>query len=205
MDSRPHCILRRMPSSWDFSDVVLASASPRRRELLRPLVPGFRVVPADLDEDALTLEDPFATAESLAVAKAMHVSARCRGSLVIAADTVVALPGDSGWMQLTKPTDVHDAHRILRRLAGRTHVVVTGVALVQLGHLVSFAERSEVTFRELTDEEIVAYIATGEPMDKAGAYGLQGGAVDFVVNIEGSRNNVIGLPTERLMKEFGLA
>jgi septum formation protein len=82
---------------------------------------------------------------------------------------------------------------------------VTGVALVQVGHLVSFAERSEVTFRELTDEEIVAYIATGEPMDKAGAYGLQGGAVDFVVNIEGSRNNVIGLPTERLMKEFGLA
>jgi septum formation protein len=181
--------------------VVLASASPRRQELLRRIVPAFEVDPADVDEDALTVADPFETAESLARAKARRVAERHPGALVIGGDTVVAVPGD-GWLQLSKPRDEEDALRILQRLQGRSHVVATGISLQAPGVDRTFHERTTVVFREVSEDEIRRYIATGEPMDKAGAYGAQGMAATFVDHLEGSRDNVIGLPVERLEQEL---
>lgn len=178
--------------------VVLASASPRRQELLRSLVPLFDVVPADLDEDALTDADPWVTAQRLAREKCLAVFASHPESLVIGGDTVVALPLGDDWVQLTKPVDVEDAVRILSSLQGATHTVITGVCLRWPKGMVAFTESSKVTFRSVSEAEIRAYIATGDPMDKAGAYGLQGGAKDFIAKVEGSVTNVIGLPMERL-------
>lgn len=174
--------------------VVLASGSPRRRELLTRLVPEFEVLVADVDEDALTLPDPFETAERLAEEKAKAVAALRPDALVIGGDTVVALDG----VQFAKPRDAADARRMLRALSGQTHVVATGVSLVSAKSVQTFHDRTYVTFRELSDEEIAEYVATGEPMDKAGAYAIQGGAAGFVVRREGSESNVIGLPLEAL-------
>ncbi|MBS1709030.1 MAG: septum formation protein Maf [Armatimonadetes bacterium] len=182
--------------------VVLASASPRRQELLRRLVPEFDVVPAHVDEDALTVEDPFVTAQKLAREKALVVASSRPESLVVAGDTVVALQNGNGWRQLAKPIDEADAVAMLNLLAGRTHTVVTGVCLRWPGGLSAFTEASQVTFRALKMGEAEAYVATGSPMDKAGAYGLQDGSQSFVEKVEGSVTNVIGLPMERLEEAF---
>lgn len=174
--------------------VVLASGSPRRRELLKRLISDFEVVVADVDEEALTVTDPFETAERLAEAKAQAVAPLRPGALVIGADTVVALDGE----QFAKPRDAADARRMLRTLSGRTHVVATGVCLLQPKATMVFHDRTLVAFRELSEAEIADYVATGEPMDKAGAYAIQGGAAGFVARREGSESNVIGLPLEAL-------
>lgn len=178
--------------------VVLASASPRRQELLRPLVPEFEVHPADLDEDALSVEDPWQCAQRLAREKALAVFERFPNHLVISGDTVVAVPEGDAYVQLAKPRDVADACRMLRLLSGRTHRVITGVALRWPKGLIAFTDETQVTFKTLDDAQIEAYAATGEPMDKAGAYGIQGMASTLVEKLEGSLHNVIGLPTERL-------
>lgn len=174
--------------------VVLASGSPRRRELLATLVPEFEVLVIEVDEEALTLPDPFETAERLAEAKAKAVAPLRPEAIVIGGDTVVALNGE----QFAKPKDVEDARRMLRALSGQTHVVATGISLVTPKAVQTFHDKTYVTFRELTDEEIADYVATGEPMDKAGGYAIQGGAAGFVVGREGSESNVIGLPLEAL-------
>jgi septum formation protein len=178
--------------------VVLASASPRRQELLRRLVPEFEVLPQHLDEAALGDADPWVAAQRLAREKALAGFAARRDHLVIAADTVVALEGRHGWIQFAKPCDPAEARRMLGELAGREHRVVTGLALRWPKGMEAMTETSRVRFRELSAEEIAAYVATGEPMDKAGAYGLQGGARTFVESVAGSITNVIGLPMERL-------
>lgn len=192
--------------------VVLASASPRRSDLLRELVEEFIVDPAHVDEDALTEPDPWVTAQRLAREKALVVFDRHPNSLVIGGDTVVAFPKDgnwdnvemplerkeTSWVQLGKPENEADAKFILESLSGQKHVVVTGVCLVWPGGFAAFTETTYVTFKPMGDQEIAAYIATGEPMDKAGAYGFQGGARPFVQRVEGSVSNVIGLPLERL-------
>lgn len=178
--------------------VVLASASPRRRGLLGELLGPFEVEVAPIDEEGLTTADPWETAERLAVAKAAFVFASRPEALVIAGDTVVALEVGEAWRQLAKPADEADACAMLRALSGRTHVVVTGVALCWPGGSTSFTEASRVSFRELTEGEIARYVATGSPMDKAGAYGLQDESQDFIERVEGSVTNVIGLPMERL-------
>lgn len=178
--------------------VVLASASPRRKELLGQWGWPFAVVPSAVDEDALTDPDPWITARRLAREKALAVFAQHPESLVIGADTVVALPDGDGWIQLAKPVDVADAVRMLTTLQNNTHKVITGVCLKWSGGLSSFTDESRVTFRAVSPEEIERYVATGEPMDKAGAYGLQGMAKQFVARVEGSVTNVIGLPMERL-------
>lgn len=177
---------------------MLASASPRRRGLLGELLGSFEVAVAPIDEEGLTTADPWETAERLAVAKAAFVYASRPEALVIAGDTVVALDVGGAWRQLAKPADAADACAMLRALSGRTHVVVTGVSLCWPGGSTSFTESSRVRFRELTDEEIAQYVATGSPMDKAGAYGLQDESQDFIERVEGSVTNVIGLPMERL-------
>lgn len=179
--------------------VILASASPRRQELLRSLLPDFTVVPADLDEDALTDADPFVTAQRLAKAKAMAIFDSHPEAMVIAGDTVVALEREGcTWEQFSKPRDRDDAVRILGELSGKTHCVITGIAIRWPGGLSAFTEVTKVTFKPLDASVIGQYVESGEPMDKAGAYGIQGGAKFLIERVEGSVNNVIGLPTERL-------
>jgi septum formation protein len=162
------------------------------------LLDGFDVVPAHVDEDALTDPDPWVTAQRLAREKALAVFGSRPDALVIAGDTVVALQDGDSWRQLAKPVDESDAARMLRDLSGRTHTVITGVCLVWPKGMSAFTEASRVTFRALTIEEIKRYVATGSPLDKAGAYGLQDESQDFIEKVEGDLDNVIGLPVARL-------
>ena len=180
-------------ASSDSAPFVLASASPRRHELLAASGYGFEVVPADLDEEALTYgRDAIAIARRLARAKALHVASSRTDAAVLAADTVVSLRG----VLLGKPSDAQDARRMLRALSGRTHRVVTGVALVLAGGrrpVVSHAV-TRVHFRDLPDADIEAWIASGGPFDKAGAYGVQDAAFRPVQRYDGCYCNVMGLP-----------
>lgn len=184
--------------------ILLASASPRRLDLLRALGLTPEVRPADVDETLLPGEDPHEAAERLARAKAAKVAGGApAGAVVLAADTIVVLDGEA----LGKPRDAEDARRMLRALRGRSHDVVTGVALARDGRLVSGRETTEVVFAPMTDEEVDAYVASGEPADKAGAYGIQGKAAAFIERIEGSYSGVMGLPlfeTAELLKEMGI-
>lgn len=180
--------------------LVLASASPRRRELLTQAGYTFEVHPAHLPEDPRPNEDPIAYVVRLAREKAEAVyrdltgqNATAGGSdglAVLGADTTVTLDNHI----LGKPENVEDAARMLRMLSGRTHRVLTGVALVTADATEVAAEATAVRFLTLPDEEITAYVATGEPMDKAGAYAIQGCAARWIPRIEGCYFNVVGLP-----------
>ncbi len=185
-----------MSNFIQFEDeVVLASQSPRRRELLRFLFPDFLVRPADIDEAIPTGVDPFLAAELIASKKADAISS---SGLVIACDTVVIIGGEI----LGKPHDEADARCMLEKLSGATHDVVSGVALRYKGEKRSFSQRTSVTFCPMTDSDICAYLATGEPFDKAGAYGIQGYGALFVEKIDGDFFNVVGLPIARLRTEI---
>ena len=177
-------------------EIVLASASPRRADLLRGL--GFRIVviPAHVDETRLPGEAPETMAERLARAKVSTVRNLSSPAMAIAADTIVVIEGEV----LGKPQDRHEACRMLRRLAGSTHEVITAMAIRLTPEENLHCERtsSRVTFAPLRDEEIAWYAKTGEGLDKAGAYALQGIGALFVTSIQGSYTNVIGLPLERL-------
>ena len=179
--------------------VILASASPRRRELLKLIGVTHEVRPADADETYSAGEDPAAHAERLARTKAAIVAADSNESLVIGADTIVVIDGQV----LGKPRDGNDATRMLRLLRGRTHVVMTAVAVAFGGRVASSVELVSVTFRDLTDDEIEDYIATGEPMDKAGAYGIQGYGATIVRRIEGDYFAVMGLSLVLLVALMG--
>lgn len=178
--------------------VVLGSASPRRREILARIVPEFEVDSADIDEDALTRPDPVRTALDLAYMKANVVSKRHPNALVIGGDTVVAVPTGRRFEQLAKPVDRADAIRMLTRLSGIQHLVITGVCLIWPDGLTRFEVTSRVTFKSLTLSEIEAYVDAGESMDKAGAYAAQGKGAEIIERVEGSMTNVIGLPEEEL-------
>ncbi|MGM9615760.1 MAG: Maf family protein [Oscillospiraceae bacterium] len=175
-------------------NLILASASPRRRELLGIFGKPFVIDPASGPENPPAGASPEETVRALAAAKAQETAARHPGDLVIGADTIVELDG----MILGKPADRDDAFHMLRALSGREHRVFTGVALACGDELRCEAEMTRVFFRELSDREIWAYIDSGEPMDKAGAYGYQGLAGLFVERIEGDFFNVVGLPLCRL-------
>lgn len=180
--------------------LVLASASPRRAELLRAAGFDFEVDPADVDERVVAGESPREHVLRLARAKAAAAAARHPDAAVVGADTVVAVDGAI----LGKPSDPADARRMLRLLSGRSHDVHTGVAVIYRGVLAEAAEVSAVRFTPLTEEEIDWYVASGEPDDKAGAYAIQGLAARFVDRIEGSYGTVVGLPihlVHRLLKE----
>lgn len=176
--------------------IILASASPRRRELLALIGIAHEVRPADLDEAMLPGEAPADYVERVARDKAKAVAAQAPDAVIIAADTTVVLGEDV----LAKPADAADAERMLARLSGHTHEVCTGVAVARAGTIVSAVERVAVTFRALTREEIRAYVATGEPMDKAGAYGIQGYGATIVERIDGDYFSVMGLGLRRLVK-----
>jgi len=180
---------------------VLASQSPRRAALLTAAGFSFTQVPADVDETLLPGERPEAHVKRLARAKAQVIAGLHPDAIILGADTVVVLGPDI----LGKPTDAADASRMLRLLAGRTHQVYTGVALWHGGQLRDAVEISAVEFTTLSTEEIDWYVASGEPMDKAGAYAVQGLASRFVARIDGSYSGVVGLPVavvHRLLRDL---
>jgi septum formation protein len=208
--------------------LVLASASPRRQELLRNAGISFTVQPADIDETPLPGEPPRACAERLAQEKALAVWGTRPQDMVLGADTIVVVEETI----LGKPVDAEDGVRMLRRLSGRVHRVITGVCVVQTpasrqlpaasesrsGHFSELAsevlrtenrelrtgsETTLVTMDELSDEEIRDYVASGEPMDKAGAYAIQGRASRWIPRIEGDYSNVVGLPVALVRRMLG--
>ncbi len=185
--------------------LVLASQSPRRAQLLHQLGLRFDVLPADIDESYSPGEDPGAHAERLAREKALAIAGEHRGAFVIGCDTVVVVDGEV----LGKPRDATDAVRMLLRLSGREHTVATGVAVAYDGARVKSAlERVRVWFRPVDEALARAYAATGEPLDKAGAYGIQGYGAALVERIEGDYFAVMGLPLARLLsllESFGLS
>lgn len=181
--------------------LVLASASPRRQELLRNAGISFVVQAADIDESPLAGESAQACAERLAREKALEVWRSRPSDLVLGADTVVVVDGQI----LGKPVDKDDAARMLRLLSGRVHQVITGVCLVKKvasaqgtaardPHCSVASETTQVTMTKISNEDIQAYVETGEPMDKAGAYAIQGRASRWIPRIEGDYSNVVGLP-----------
>lgn len=179
--------------------LILASQSPRRKKLLSQLGFDFQIIPSEVDESKFSHSSvPADYVVQLSLQKALDVANRQKeNSIVVGADTIVVLDGKI----MEKPTDKDDAFRMLKSLSGRTHTVYTGIALIETPSLKSVTafQQTEVTFRELEDDEINAYIATGSPMDKAGAYGIQDdfGAV-FISEIHGCYYNIVGLPLELL-------
>lgn len=170
--------------------VMLASASPRRAELLRAAGIAFDVQPADVDETLHEGETPEAYVRRVAIEKARTIAARAPDAVVIAADTTVVVDEHI----LAKPADDEDARRMLRLLSGRSHEVLTGVCVARGRDEETRVVSTLVTFAPLADEEIAWYVASGEPADKAGAYAIQGLASRFVTRIDGSYSNVVGLP-----------
>ena len=181
--------------------LILASASSRRAEILRDAGVPFSVISSAVDETPLPGETASDLVRRLAAAKAELVAARAVGpAIVIAADTVVALDGTV----MGKPRTSDDARQMLEKLSGRTHNVITGVALVRLPDVErrEFTEITQVHFAALSDEEIVKYLSSGEPFDKAGSYAIQGAAGRFIPRIDGCYFNVVGLPLAWLCREL---
>ncbi|MDF1501581.1 Maf family protein [Roseisolibacter sp. H3M3-2] len=182
--------------------VVLASQSPRRRDLLDLIGVAHEVRPADVDESVRDGEAPDAYTQRLAREKAAVVAALEPDAVVVAADTTVVIDGEI----LGKPADAAEAEAMVRRLAGRAHEVYTGIAVRRGAREASAVERVRVTFRALSEAEVRAYVATGEPMDKAGAYGIQGYGATIVERIDGDYFAVMGLSLVRtvaLLREVG--
>ncbi len=184
--------------------IVLASQSPRRQDLLGQMGLEFTTRSPQIDEDAFQGRDARDLVQTLSREKARWVAAQLPGDpIVIGADTVVVRDGTI----LGKPKDPAEARAMLASLSGRTHQVYTGVTVCQGDKVVTQAEETQVTFRPLTQQEIACYVATGEPMDKAGAYGIQGLGGLLVAGIQGDYHNVVGLPVCRLgqiLRDFGV-
>lgn len=178
--------------------IILASASPRRKELLETAGISFEICVADVDESIPEGTPPDEAAKLTASKKAAAVSAIHPDAVVIGADTIVVADGKI----LGKPKDRADAENMLRMLSGKEHLVITGVCLSEGGNRTVFEKISKVKFYELSDAEIKAYVATGEPMDKAGAYGIQGKGCVLVEGIEGDYFNIVGLPVAATVKEL---
>lgn len=184
-----------------MNKIILASGSPRRKELLEKAGLSFDVMPSD-KEEIIDKSDPAELVVSLSEQKCSDIAGKIAGAdgafLVIGADTVVVFEGKI----LGKPSDPDEAFAVLKMLSGNTHTVYTGVTLIDTGSgkKESFYEATDVTMYEVSDQEIIEYINTGEPMDKAGSYGIQGKGVFLVKGISGDYNNVVGLPVARLLK-----
>jgi septum formation protein len=192
-------------ASIEPPQLILASASPRRRELLAQLALPFSIMPANIEERPLPQESPCAYVVRMAQSKAAHLAQQYPDALVLGADTIVVLDRHI----LGKPQNSAAACQMLHRLSGRQHTVMTGVALLQQRQqfLRIDTVRTLVRFRLLRQADIEQYVATGEPFDKAGAYAIQGGAAAFVVSVEGCYTNVVGLPLRRtaaLLRSAGL-
>ena len=184
--------------------IILASSSPRRRELLKGLGLQFETIPADVDETRLAAEWPQALVKRLSVIKAKAVAEKYPNSLIIAADTTVAL----GQKILEKPKDLAENKQFIQRLAGKTHEVYTGHTLIYKDRLESVVKCSQVTFRALSEDEIDRYVETGEGLDKAGGYAIQGYGAALIPHIKGCYFNVVGLSVATIVEmasELGVA
>lgn len=179
-------------------NIILASASPRRKELLGYITEKFVCIPADIDETLPSDVRAEDSAEYLACMKASHIAKEYPDDIVIGCDTVVVNNGEV----YGKPESEEDARRMLAELSGKTHMVITGVCMIKGEKKESFSETTEVEFFELSAEEISSYILTGAPMDKAGAYGIQDGSLLPAKSIRGDYFNVVGLPAGRLKREL---
>jgi septum formation protein len=178
--------------------LILASSSPRRKELLEMINLPFEILASHIEEAVPESSTPEEIVQSLAYQKAKAVANLEKDAYVLGADTIVVYKG----IILGKPKTEQDAFEALKMLSGNTHEVLTGVAIVSQEHEITFYERSKVTFWELTDEEISNYIASKEPMDKAGSYGIQGKGALFVKRIEGDYFSIVGLPIARTAREL---
>lgn len=187
-----------------MTKLILASSSPRRKELLSYLDIPFICLPADVDETILPGETPEQLVDRLAQLKAKTIAQQNPSDFVIGSDTTVAIKNSNNEFEiLEKPLDKKDAFRMLKILQGKTHLVFTGISIVCLEKSYSFNKvvTSQVKFINLSDDEILKYIETGEPMDKAGAYALQGIGSCFIESVEGSFTSVIGLPLSEVYQE----
>lgn len=195
-------------SLFDGYRIILASASPRRKELLRMICDSFDVVVSECEEQVVSL-DPGEVTKELSMQKADEVAKKISGnpkgrSIVIGADTVVSVDGHI----LGKPGDWKEADRMIRMLSGKTHSVMTGVAIIIINEMgqfvqrISFSEKTEVKVCRLSEEEIYEYIQGDEPYDKAGSYAIQGQFGKYIEGIEGDYNNVVGLPVNRVYSEL---
>ncbi len=190
---------KAMPNRFVLEHLVLASASPRRAEILRSVGWSFETSPADIDESIKMGESPADHVQRLAREKAERVAHTRKEGLVLGADTIVVIDDNR---ILGKPRDASEAQEMLKVLRNRAHDVLTGVALIraETKEIVIAHERTRVTFAAMTDDEIAWYVTTEEPMDKAGAYAAQGRAALFVEGIEGDYWNVVGLPVQLVYK-----
>jgi len=189
-----------------MDEIILASSSPRRRELLSQAGIPFKVMLGGVDEDiAGCYGTPSQKAEQLAYIKASDVAKKVEKGIVLGADTIVVCDGEI----FGKPVNISDARRMLERLSGREHLVITGIALIDAasGEVKKGHETTKVEFSPITTEEIEAYIRTGEPFDKAGAYGVQGRGALLIEHLNGCYYNVVGLPLKKLvhmLEDFGI-
>lgn len=175
-------------------DIILASASPRRKELMQLITQDFTVVVSAVEESALKADTPKALAQLLAIEKCKAVAQDYPASVVIGCDTVVDVDGEV----FGKPENTQEAERMLQQLSGRNHLVHTGVCMEIDGKQTTFTETTKVFFHPITKQELKQYLSTQEPYDKAGAYGIQGAAAKFVAGIEGCYFNVVGLPVSAI-------
>ena len=178
-------------------DVILASKSPRRNELLKEIFPTFEVMPQAVDEN-IEEKDPQKLVEKLALKKLNDLDLKYKDALIISADTIVWLNGKV----YGKPHTIENAIKTLHALSGTTHYVYTGVCIAYKGERHIFVDEAQIVFRDLKDEEIVKYVNEKKPLDKAGAYGIQDG--DMVKEYKGSYSNIMGLPVEKLREELKL-
>ena len=178
--------------------IILASGSPRRRELMKYITDDFEAVSLDADETLPDNIEPLNASEYLALVKARAAAEIYPDNIVIGCDTAVICGNDI----LGKPSDKDDCIRCITELSGKTHQVVTGCAIIYHSSVISFSEVTDVAFRDLSNDEITAYASTDEPYDKAGGYGIQGKASELIKNINGDFFNVVGLPVTRLFNEL---
>ena len=176
--------------------IILASNSPRRKELLTAHGISFDVIPSNVLEELDSNLSPAENVMSLAKQKALDVYKKCQTVSILAADTVVVYNNQI----LGKPIDENDAFRTLRLLSGNTHEVITGVAFISATGIETSYETSKVTFKEISDQEILEYIKSGEPMDKAGSYAIQGIGSKFIQKYEGEFDNIVGLPMKLVLR-----
>jgi septum formation protein len=190
--------MKKRKEEFFMSQLILASGSPRRKEILEQVGISFEVMKSDVEE-VITKTDPAEIVMELSRQKAEDVFGKLDDpAIVLGADTVVAYDGKI----LGKPEDEEDAKAMLRMLSGKKHSVFTGVTLVSKKGIESFYEETLVEFYPMNEEEIEAYVLSGEPMDKAGAYGIQGKAAAFIKGIQGDYYNVVGLPIAKVVKKL---
>jgi len=184
----------------NYPKLILASASPRRGKLLKQIGLEFEIMPSNFDESRICTNNPTGSAQQAAFEKTRAVAKKLSEGIVIGADTIVVYAGEV----MGKPKDQSDAVRMLKQLSGKKHEVITGVALVNArdNREYVWSEATLVWFRKLSDMEIKKYVESGQPMDKAGAYGIQGRAAAFVEKIDGCYFNVVGLPLASLVAKL---